>query len=57
MNKQYENLAQVTKRINYDLKHGVKKQEVLAFLESVKTFVHTVLYRGRFYLVPLRRLA
>ena len=31
------NLAQVTKRINYDLKHGVEKQEVLAFLELIKT--------------------
>ena len=37
MNKQYENLAQVTKRIDYDLKHGVEKQEVLAFLELIKT--------------------
>ena len=37
MNKQYGNLAQVTKRINYDLKHGVEKQEVLAFLELIKT--------------------
>jgi hypothetical protein len=35
--KKYGNLAQVTKRINYDLKHGVEKQEVLAFLESIKT--------------------
>jgi hypothetical protein len=37
MNKQYGNLAQVTKRINYDLKHGVERQEVLAFLELIKT--------------------
>jgi hypothetical protein len=37
LNKQYGNLAQVTKRIDYDLKHGVDKQEVLAFLELIKT--------------------
>ncbi|MFI5405574.1 MAG: hypothetical protein ACHQ1D_03565 [Nitrososphaerales archaeon] len=35
--KQYGNLAQVTKRIDYDIKHGVEKQEVLDFLELVKT--------------------
>jgi len=37
LNKQYGNLSQVTKRINYDLKHGVEKKEVLAFLELIKT--------------------
>ena len=37
LDKKYGNLAQVTKRINYDLKHGVEKQEVLAFLELIKT--------------------
>jgi hypothetical protein len=37
LNKQYGNLAQVTKRIDYDLKHGIDKQEVLAFLELIKT--------------------
>ena len=37
MNKQYGNLTQVTKRIDYDIKHGVEKQEVLDFLELVKT--------------------
>ena len=37
INKQYGNLAQVTKRIDYDIKHGVEKQEVLDFLELVKT--------------------
>ena len=37
LNKQYGNLAQVTKRIDYDIKHGVEKQEVLDFLELVKT--------------------
>ena len=37
LNKQYGNLAQVIKRINYDLKHGVEKQEVLEFLELIKT--------------------
>ena len=37
VDKKYGNLAQVTKRINYDLKHGVEKQEVLVFLELIKT--------------------
>ena len=37
LDKKYGNLTQVTKRINYDLKHGVEKQEVLAFLELIKT--------------------
>jgi hypothetical protein len=37
LDKKYGNLAQVTKRINYDLKHGVEKQEVVAFLELIKT--------------------
>jgi hypothetical protein len=37
LDKKYGNLAQVTKRIDYDLKHGVEKQEVLAFLELIKT--------------------
>ena len=37
LNKQYGNLANVTKRIDYDIKHGVGKQEVLDFLELVKT--------------------
>ena len=37
LDKKYGNLAQVTKRINYDLKHGVEKEEVLAFLELIKT--------------------
>ncbi len=36
INKQYGNLAQVTKRIEYDIKHRVEKQEVLDFLELVK---------------------
>lgn len=31
------NLTQVTKRIQYDLKHGVERQEVLAFLALIKT--------------------
>ena len=35
--KKYGNLAQVTKRINYDIKHGVEKQEVIAFLKLIKT--------------------
>ena len=37
LDKKYGNLAQVTKRIDYDLKHGVEKQEVVDFLELVKT--------------------
>ena len=37
LDKKYGNLTQVTKRINYDLKHGVEKQEVVAFLELIKT--------------------
>ena len=37
MYKQYGNLTQVNKRIDYDIKHGVEKQEVLDFLELVKT--------------------
>jgi len=36
LDKKYGNLVQVTKRINYDLKHGVEKQEVIAFLELIK---------------------
>ena len=37
LDKKYGNQAQVIKRIDYDLKHGVEKQEVLAFLELIKT--------------------
>jgi hypothetical protein len=37
LNKQYGKLAHVTKRIDYDIKHGVEKQELLAFLELIKT--------------------
>ena len=37
LDKKYGNQVQVTKRINYDLKHGVEKQEVIAFLELIKT--------------------
>jgi len=37
IHKQYGHLAHVTKRIDYDIKHGVEKQEVLAFLELIKT--------------------
>jgi hypothetical protein len=35
-NKKYGNLTQVTKRIQYDLKHGVERQEVVAFLALIK---------------------
>ena len=37
LNKKYGNLTQVTKRIQYDLKHGVERQEVIAFLALIKT--------------------
>ena len=37
LNKKYGNLTQVTKRIDYDLKHGVERQEVIAFLVLIKT--------------------
>ena len=37
LNKKYGNLTQVTKRIDYDLKHGVERQEVIAFLALIKT--------------------
>jgi hypothetical protein len=37
LDKKYGNLAHVTNRINYDLKHGVDRQEVVAFLELIKT--------------------
>ena len=37
LDKKYGNLTQVTKRIDYDLKHGVERQEVISFLELVKT--------------------
>jgi len=37
LDKKYGSLTQVTKRIDYDLKHGVERQEVISFLELVKT--------------------
>ena len=37
LDKKYGNLTQVTKRIDYDLKHGVERQEVIAFLTLIKT--------------------
>ena len=37
LNKKYGNLTQVMKRIQYDLKHGVERQEVIAFLALIKT--------------------
>ena len=37
LDKKYGNLTQVIKRIQYDLKHGVERQEVVAFLELIKT--------------------
>ena len=37
LDKKYGNLTQVTKRINYDLKHGVERHEVVDFLAMIKT--------------------
>jgi hypothetical protein len=37
LDKKYGNLTQVTKRIDYDLKHGVERQEVVAFLALIKS--------------------
>ena len=37
LDKKYGNLTQVTKRIDYDLKHGVERQEVISFLELIKS--------------------
>ena len=37
LDKKYGNLTQVTKRIDYDIKHGVERQEVIAFLALIKT--------------------
>ena len=37
LDKKYGNLTQVTKRIDYDLKHGVERHEVVAFLAMIKT--------------------
>ena len=37
LDKKYGNLRQVTKRIDYDLKHGAERHEVVAFLATIKT--------------------
>ena len=37
LDKKYGNLTQVIKQIDYDLKHGVERQEVISFLELIKT--------------------
>ena len=37
LDKKYGNLTQVTKRIDYDLKHGVERHEVVALLAMIKT--------------------
>ena len=37
LDKKYGNLTQVIKRIDYDLKHGVERDEVVAFLATIKT--------------------
>lgn len=37
LHKKYGNLTQVTKRIEYDLKHGVERSEVLTFLTAIKS--------------------
>lgn len=35
-NKKYNNIANVCRNIDYDIKHGVTNEEVLAFLEKVR---------------------
>ena len=37
LDKKYGSITQVTKRIDYDLKHGVERHEVAAFLATIKT--------------------
>ena len=37
LHKKYGNLTQVTKRLEYDLKHGVEKTEVITFLTAIKS--------------------
>lgn len=37
LNKKHGNMTQVIKRIDYDLKHGVERQEVITFLAMIKT--------------------
>ena len=37
LHKKYGNITQVTKRIEYDLKHGVERSEVLTFLTAIKS--------------------
>lgn len=37
LNRKYGNLAQTSKRIDYDLKHGVERQDVITFLATIKT--------------------
>ena len=47
LDKKYGNLTQVIKRIQYDLKHGVERQEVVAFLELIKTNQSYSEYSGK----------
>jgi hypothetical protein len=37
LNKKYGGLVNVRKRIDYDLKHGVTRQEVILFFRKVRT--------------------
>ena len=37
LNNKYGKIGRVRKRIDYDIKHGVTSQEVLTFLELIRT--------------------
>lgn len=37
LNNKYGKIGRVCKRIDYDIKHGVKNEEVLTFLELIRT--------------------
>ena len=36
-NKKYGTIGRVSKRVEYDIKHGVEKEEVYTFLQSLRT--------------------
>ena len=37
LNKKYGTIGSVSKRIDYDIKHGVTNRQVISFLQSVRT--------------------
>ena len=37
VNKRYGTIGRVSKRVEYDIKHGVEKEEVYTFLQSLRT--------------------